>query len=89
MPSYQRVMGPTWAQLPLANLPILGTQFVWSAEMAFVSPYLLELGLTRAHMALVMLAAPFSGLLVQPVIGIYPFSRSLPALLGALITVRH
>ncbi|KAF8754079.1 MFS general substrate transporter [Rhizoctonia solani] len=69
MPTYKRVPGPAWVQLPLANLPILGTQFVWSAEMAFVSPYLLELGLTRAHMALVMLAAPFSGLIVQPIIG--------------------
>ncbi|CAE6427034.1 unnamed protein product [Rhizoctonia solani] len=69
MPTYKRVLGPPWVQLPLANLPILGTQFVWSAEMAFVSPYLLELGLTRAHMALVMLAAPFSGLVVQPIIG--------------------
>lgn len=37
--------------------------------MAFVSPYLLELGLSRAHMALVMLAAPISGLVVQPIIG--------------------
>ncbi|KDN50700.1 hypothetical protein RSAG8_01198, partial [Rhizoctonia solani AG-8 WAC10335] len=69
MPTYKRVLGPRWLQLPLANLPILGTQFVWSAEMAFVSPYLLELGLTRAHMALVMFAAPFSGLVVQPAIG--------------------
>ena len=69
MPTFKRVLGPRWLQLPLANLPILGTQFVWSAEMAFVSPYLLELGLTRAHMALVMLAAPISGLVVQPVIG--------------------
>ncbi|CAE6515646.1 unnamed protein product [Rhizoctonia solani] len=69
MTTYKRVLGPRWLQLPLANLPILGTQFVWSAEMAFVSPYLLELGLTRAHMALVMLAAPFSGLVVQPIIG--------------------
>ncbi|KAG8716411.1 hypothetical protein FRC11_013394 [Ceratobasidium sp. 423] len=69
MPTYKRVLGPRWLQLPLANFPILGTQFVWSAEMAFVSPYLLELGLTRAHMALVMLAAPFSGLVVQPIIG--------------------
>ncbi|KAJ1307323.1 hypothetical protein OPQ81_001429 [Rhizoctonia solani] len=69
MPTYKRVLGPRWLQLPLANLPILGTQFVWSAEMAFVSPYLLELGLTRAHMALVMLAAPFSGLIVQPIVG--------------------
>ncbi|KAF8604703.1 hypothetical protein BDV93DRAFT_492021 [Ceratobasidium sp. AG-I] len=65
----KRVKGPHWLQIPLANLPVLGTQFVWSAEMAFVSPYLLEFGLTRAHMALVMLAAPVSGLLVQPVIG--------------------
>lgn len=37
--------------------------------MAFVSPYLLEHALTRAHMAVVMLAAPVSGLLVQSVIG--------------------
>ncbi|CAE6492522.1 unnamed protein product [Rhizoctonia solani] len=69
MPTRKRVLGPRWLQLPLVNLPILGTQFVWSAEMAFLSPYLLELGLTRAHMALVMFAAPISGLVVQPVIG--------------------
>jgi solute carrier family 45 protein 1/2/4 len=69
MSTYKRVKGPSWLQVPLANLPILGTQFVWSAEMAFVSLYLLELGLTRAHMAPVMLAAPISGLLVQPFIG--------------------
>ncbi|KAH7341984.1 hypothetical protein B0J17DRAFT_282760 [Rhizoctonia solani] len=91
MPTYKRVLGPRWLQLPLANLPILGTQFVWSAEMAFVSPYLLELGLTRAHMALVMLAAPFSGLLVQPVIGALAdasassWGRRRPFMLGGSI----
>ncbi|KAG8736388.1 hypothetical protein FRC12_017626 [Ceratobasidium sp. 428] len=69
MPNSQRVRGPRWLQIPLVNLPILGIQFVWSAETAFVSLYLLELGLTRAHMALAMIAAPLGGLLVQPIIG--------------------
>ncbi|KAG9127544.1 hypothetical protein FRC07_012560 [Ceratobasidium sp. 392] len=65
----QRVKGPRWLQVPLVNLPIIGIQFVWSAEAAFVSLYLLELGLSRAHMTLVMIAGPLSGLIVQPIIG--------------------
>ncbi|KAG8748145.1 hypothetical protein FRC10_008878 [Ceratobasidium sp. 414] len=65
----QRVKGPRWLQIPLVNLPIIGIQFVWSAEAAFVSLYLLELGLSRAHMTLVMIAGPLSGLIVQPIIG--------------------
>ncbi|QRW17727.1 MFS/sugar transport protein [Rhizoctonia solani] len=83
MPTYKRVPGPAWVQLPLANLPILGTQFVWSAEMAFVSPYLLELGLTRAHMALVMLAAPFSGALADS--STSRWGRRRPFMLGGSV----
>ena len=35
------------------------------------SPYLLSLGLTKSHMAMVFLAGPLSGLIVQPLVGGY------------------
>lgn len=35
-------------------------------------PYLLSLGVSKAHMAIVFAAGPLSGLLVQPVIGAHP-----------------
>jgi solute carrier family 45 protein 1/2/4 len=33
------------------------------------SPYLISLGLSTSHVALVFLAGPFSGLVVQPLVG--------------------
>jgi solute carrier family 45 protein 1/2/4 len=35
------------------------------------SPYLLELGLSKSWMSLVFMAGPLSGLIVQPLIGIF------------------
>jgi solute carrier family 45 protein 1/2/4 len=35
------------------------------------SPYLLELGLSKSYMSLVFMAGPLSGLIVQPLIGIF------------------
>lgn len=41
-------------------------------SLTFVaSPYLLELGLSKSFMSLVFMAGPLSGLLVQPLIGIF------------------
>jgi solute carrier family 45 protein 1/2/4 len=41
-------------------------------EARTASPYLLSLGLTKSHMALVFLAGPLSGLIVQPLVGARP-----------------
>ncbi|CAE6466698.1 unnamed protein product [Rhizoctonia solani] len=65
-----RVRGPLWAQLPLLTIGMLGLQIVWSVEMAYASPYLLSLGLKKSHMALVFVAGPLSGLIMQPLIGV-------------------
>lgn len=65
-----RVRGPRWAQLPLLTIGMLGLQIVWSVEMAYASPYLLSLGLKKSHMALVFVAGPLSGLVMQPLIGV-------------------
>ena len=45
-------------------------QCVWSIEMGYASPYLLELGLSKSWMSLVFMAGPLSGLIVQPLIGV-------------------
>ncbi|RKO84532.1 hypothetical protein BDK51DRAFT_8078, partial [Blyttiomyces helicus] len=59
-----------------------------TVEFAYGSPYLLSLGLPTYLTALVWLAGPLSGLLIQPIIGIYsdictsPLGRRRPFLLG-------
>ncbi|TKY89212.1 hypothetical protein EX895_001743 [Sporisorium graminicola] len=64
-----RIHAPPALQLPLLTLGILGAQTVWSMDMAFAPPYLLDLGLSKAAMAAVFVAGPLSGLIVQPLIG--------------------
>ncbi|KAE8260683.1 hypothetical protein A4X13_0g193 [Tilletia indica] len=64
-----RLRGDPALYIPLLALGTLGIQLVWSTEMAFASPYLLELGLSKASMAAVFVAGPLSGLLVQPIVG--------------------
>jgi solute carrier family 45 protein 1/2/4 len=64
-----RVHAPAPLQLPLLTLGVLGAQTVWSMDMAFAPPYLLDLGLSKSAMAAVFVAGPLSGLIVQPLIG--------------------
>ncbi|WVQ72695.1 hypothetical protein IAR50_002255 [Cryptococcus sp. DSM 104548] len=73
------VKGPQWARLPLLTVGMLGIQCVWSIEMGYASPYLLELGLSKSFMSLVFMAGPLSGLIVQPLVGIFA-DRSRSAL---------
>ncbi|KAI1790011.1 MFS general substrate transporter [Ganoderma leucocontextum] len=65
-----KILGPRWAQLPAITIGLLGVQVFWSIEMSYGTPYLLSLGLTKAAVAMVFLAGPISGLVVQPLIGI-------------------
>ncbi|KAH8880452.1 MFS general substrate transporter [Thozetella sp. PMI_491] len=55
--------------LILLTLSIGGLQIAWSVELSNGSPYLLSLGLSKSLMALVWIAGPLSGTLVQPYIG--------------------
>ncbi|RAL60076.1 hypothetical protein DID88_000702 [Monilinia fructigena] len=52
------------------TLSIGGLQVAWGVELSNGTPYLLSLGLTKSLMALVWIAGPMSGALVQPYIGI-------------------
>ncbi|TFK31761.1 major facilitator superfamily domain-containing protein [Crucibulum laeve] len=65
-----RILGPGWAHLPTLTIGLLGVQIFWSVEMSYASPYLLSLGLTKSNMAIVFIAGPLSGLIMQPLIGV-------------------
>lgn len=56
--------------LTLLTLSIGGLQIAWSVELSNGSPYLLSLGLSKSLMALVWIAGPLTGTLVQPYVGI-------------------
>lgn len=51
------------------TISIGGLQIAWSVELSNGSPYLLSLGLSKSLMALVWIAGPLSGTLVQPYVG--------------------
>ncbi|KAL1921966.1 uncharacterized protein VTP21DRAFT_10608 [Calcarisporiella thermophila] len=69
----------TWRMI-LLTICLAGLQFTWSVEMAYGTPYLLSLGLSKSTMSLVWIAGPLSGLVMQPVIG--AFSDSCTSKLG-------
>lgn len=58
----------TW-YLILLTISIGGLQIAWSVELSNGSPYLLSLGLSKSLMALVWIAGPLTGTLVQPYVG--------------------
>ncbi|KAF9553769.1 MFS general substrate transporter [Agrocybe pediades] len=87
-----RILGPPWAHLPTITVGLLGVQIFWSVEMSYASPYLLSLGLSKSSMAVVFVAGPLSGLIMQPLIGVLAdnctsrFGRRRPyMLLGTVI----
>lgn len=80
--------------LILLTMSIGGLQIAWSVELSNGSPYLLSLGLSKSLMALVWIAGPLSGSLVQPYIGIrsdnsrLKFGKRRPFMLvGAFATI--
>ncbi|KAH7098181.1 MFS general substrate transporter [Auriculariales sp. MPI-PUGE-AT-0066] len=86
-----RIVGPTWAQMPLSTIGMVGLQIVWSVEMSNAPAYLLTLGMSRAAMSVVLLAGPLSGLIVQPLVGALAdantsrFGRRRPYILGGAL----
>ncbi|KAI9229419.1 MAG: sugar transporter [Piptocephalis tieghemiana] len=48
---------------------LAGLQLTWTVELAYGSPYLISLGLSKAVLSLVWLAGPLSGLIMQPIVG--------------------
>lgn len=77
--------------LILLTLGIGGLQLAWSAELSNGSPYLLSLGLSKSLMALVWIAGPLTGTLVQPYIGILsdncrlPWGKRKPFMVGGAV----
>ena len=74
-------------------LGFLGLQFAWQMRIALSEPVISGLGASPLLYSLIWLAGPFSGMVVQPIIGILSdktksrFGRRRPYLLGgALIT---
>lgn len=65
--AYQATKG-VWYMV-LLTISIGGLQIAWSVELSNGSPYLLSLGLSKSLMALVWIAGPLSGTLVQPYVG--------------------
>ncbi|KAI8377773.1 major facilitator superfamily domain-containing protein [Radiomyces spectabilis] len=65
--------GPGLNLLQILTLTICmaGVQFTWTVELSYGTPYLLSLDLSKELTALVWLAGPLSGLLVQPLIGAF------------------
>jgi solute carrier family 45 protein 1/2/4 len=56
-------------KIVLLTVILAGVQFAWTVEFAYGSPYLVSLGLPKYLTALVWMAAPLSGFIVQPIIG--------------------
>lgn len=80
--------------LLLLTLAMGGLQIAWSVELSNGSPYLLSLGISKSVLALVWIAGPLSGTLVQPYVGIKSdqsrsrFGKRRPFMVGgALATV--
>lgn len=75
----------------LLTVSIGGLQIAWSVELSNGSPYLLSLGLSKSLMALVWIAGPLSGTLVQPYVGMLSdncrisWGRRKPFMLGGAI----
>lgn len=74
-------------------LGFLGLQFAWQMRIALAEPVTSSLGASPLLYSLIWLAGPFSGMVVQPIIGVLSdntksrFGRRRPyLLLGALIT---
>jgi solute carrier family 45 protein 1/2/4 len=64
---YQITRSTWW--LIVLTISIGGLQIAWAVELSNGSPYLLSLGLSKSLMALVWIAGPLSGTLVQPYVG--------------------
>lgn len=78
----------------LLTISIGGLQLAWAVELSNGTPYLLSLGLSKSLMALVWIAGPLSGALVQPYVGMLsdrcrsPWGKRTPFMVaGSVATV--
>ena len=77
----------------LSTLALLGVQFTWTVELSYGTPFLVSLGLSKESTALVWLAGPIAGLVVQPLVGYWSdrsstsIGRRRPFILGGTAVV--
>ena len=75
----------------LLTIGIGGLQLAWAVELSNGTPYLLSLGLSKSLMALVWIAGPLSGALVQPYVGMLsdncrsPWGKRMPFMVAGTI----
>ncbi|KAI9478167.1 MAG: major facilitator superfamily domain-containing protein [Benjaminiella poitrasii] len=88
------IRGPNHTiRIMFLTLCLAGLQFTWTVEMAYGTPYLLSLGLSKSFMSLVWIAGPLSGLIMQPIVGVISdgckskWGRRRPFLVGGSIVV--
>ncbi|BGP57929.1 hypothetical protein JCM8202v2_005583 [Rhodotorula sphaerocarpa] len=67
--AHTHTVAPRTPSLNSLTIGILGAQLAWTVEMAYGTPYLLALGLSKQATSLVWIAGPLSGLVVQPLVG--------------------
>ncbi|GAA6018301.1 hypothetical protein JCM10207_000796 [Rhodosporidiobolus poonsookiae] len=58
----------TWRMIAL-TVGMSSTQLLWSVQNAYGTPYMNSLGIPAEYTALIWLASPLAGLIVQPTIG--------------------
>jgi hypothetical protein len=59
----------TRAELVRVSAAVMGIEFSYAAETAFVSPTLLKIGVDHQHMTLVWALSPLVGFFVTPILG--------------------
>ena len=75
----------------ILTLSIGGLQLSWATELSNGSPYLQSLGMSKSLLALVWLAGPLGGVLVQPYVGIRSdncrirWGKRLPFMVGGAV----
>ena len=71
VPLQDRHADKTFAQIMLMCLGFFGIQFGWALQMGNMSTIYARLGASEAEIPLLWLAAPITGLIVQPLVGFF------------------
>lgn len=59
----------TTSELIRISAAVMGIEFSYAAETAFVSPILLKIGVQHEHMTMVWALSPILGFLITPILG--------------------